>query len=666
MGTVGAKSERAVGSDGPRFALRFEDGRGLLSLAQPMRFAHGVLEALELSLGALRFPLDLSAGPRRFRTRRTAVRAARVRLDLGAVLSERVEEPYRLVPLAPRGEASSWALTDPFGTVAFDLVARMEGADLWLAIVEARSANEGPVAPAVRVLAAARAIGLELDETRGALRLPRVLSGVLLDAFVPCGWRVPDDRGVRLTVERAGPQKVVIRSVEPGEAEGALSGPLDPWEQARRLGPVMAAFARGDAEGAHRAWEALRERLGPLPDGLARAARGLYLALPDAEGAASGPQALTLQLRRGLRARDPAQIVLAASHLADVEPCDAVAVEALCAAADAVRTMEPADCVALLEKAVARRPRDARLTLRLVEALAQLGTGSALRAALELALAAREPGPDRGAFARDAAVVCALAQRDEDAAWLWHAAVEGLPHDARVLEGLARAEARAGRPVEALTLFDRAADAYLRDEADGESATAALEAAARVAEGAERLDVAEERWTRVAERAPTPARAAALARVRRQLGARSVGRAEDALLGLLESAEPASVGDDVVHALRDAAASASARGERVRASAFESAAERLRPSAPAHEAIGAALPDEADEVAEPELLVRAQSALAARDTAALRAALAAAERAGDHELALRIVDLALAAVGDGPARAALEAARARLTAHRPG
>ncbi|HEY8432789.1 MAG TPA: hypothetical protein VIL20_30670, partial [Sandaracinaceae bacterium] len=60
------------------------------------------------------------------------------------------------------------------------------------------------------------------------------------------------------------------------------------------------------------------------------------------------------------------------------------------------------------------------------------------------------------------------------------------------------------------------------------------------------------------------------------------------------------------------------------------------------------------------LIEKARAAASARDTAALRAALRAAERAGELEAARAIVDLALGAVGEGPARRALLAARERL------
>ena len=61
----------------------------------------------------------------------------------------------------------------------------------------------------------------------------------------------------------------------------------------------------------------------------------------------------------------------------------------------------------------------------------------------------------------------------------------------------------------------------------------------------------------------------------------------------------------------------------------------------------------------PAALALAEVGASKRDTAMLRAALTAAERAGDLDAARRIVALALDVVGDGPARAALEAMRDR-------
>ena len=59
-------------------------------------------------------------------------------------------------------------------------------------------------------------------------------------------------------------------------------------------------------------------------------------------------------------------------------------------------------------------------------------------------------------------------------------------------------------------------------------------------------------------------------------------------------------------------------------------------------------------------LALARAGAVRRDTAMLRAALTAAEKAGARGVARQIVDLALDVVGHGPARAALEAVRKRL------
>src|SRR5215468_2935318 len=62
------------------FTLRFLDGRGLLGLRSPVRVALASLERLELEVPNLRFPFDLSGGPRRFQNRRCRFREARITL----------------------------------------------------------------------------------------------------------------------------------------------------------------------------------------------------------------------------------------------------------------------------------------------------------------------------------------------------------------------------------------------------------------------------------------------------------------------------------------------------------------------------------------------------------------------------------------------------------
>ncbi len=504
-------------------------------------------------------------------------------------MEERVEEPYRLTPLAASDDGAAFALHDPFGTVAFDLHAAAEGPDVWLAIASARSAAEGPAPPAVRVLAAARTLGLSVDASRGALSLRRALSAALSEALVPRGWRVPDDRGVRIALTMRGPRTVELSTLATDAREPA-NDPA-PWEVARRLAPVVIALGRGETEEARRVWEATRERLGQVPAALAREAASLGL-FPPTEG--EDPLALTLALRRAAREGHVRDAALHARALADIEPCDGIAVEALCAAADLALDDAPALGAELLERAVARRPRDARIALRLLEALCRQPDGARLRTAVDAALAAREPGPERAELARDAASICELAERREEAARLFRVASEGLPHDGRVLFGVAAAEERAGRPEDALRLFDRAADAFAA-EADDEGLGRALRRSARMAEKLGRAEVVEERLARAAEHAPhDPEVWAALAEIRHASGAASAAlRAEGRLLESLETAGVVST--RVAQALAGAASRALDRRELERARAFTGYLARAHRDHPALADLTAAL-----EAASPE------------------------------------------------------------------
>lgn len=736
--------------DGPRFALRFEDGAGRLVLARPFRFALGEIDELELDLGSLRFPLDLSAGPARFRTRRTRVRSVKLRVDLHSLLSRFVEEPFALVPLAPTEGGLAFALRDAFGTIALTAHSRFEGARLRIVPSSARSVHEGPAAPLVRAFVAARSLGFELEEDRGALIARRALSTLLMEALTPHGWRVPDDRTVRLAVEVLGGRRVALRSLDDGESERAEDDAI--WERARVLAPVVAQLAMGDRNAARARWDAIRER---------HDVSSTELGFGTLDG--DGLVGRCARLRTALRREDVAQAARCAEELAEVEPCDAVAIEGLCAAADLAMHAQPALAVALLRHAIARRSSEASVALRLISAVTRLGDERELARVIEATLATREPGPERAEIAAEAATLCHLAGAQDAADGLFRLASVHRPNDARVLCGLAVARERAGDPASAIDLFDRAASEHAR-ERDAEAEARALVCAARAARASGDAAAEEVRLSRAAELLDDAATFAALVRVRRALGLDDAAlRAEDALLAAVE--REAHLGDDVVAALERGARESLHAGRLERAKAWLAALQRarglhpalpdlaaaiderdlaLRASDPARlfeldagrvadalaraerpvellraalaectdldaalralglvldgdlgGAIADAVAPRAHEVKQGEALLGlvvhattdqgkasladiayarlkehgdpASVALALarvgavrRDTAMLRAALAAAERAGAKRVARQIVELALEVVGGGPARAALEAVRRRL------
>ncbi len=748
--SVGKARSLSGSVGGPRFALRFEDGAGRLVLAKPLRFAFGVVDELELDLGPLRFPLDLSAGAGRFRTRRTRVRAARLRVDVASLLERWVEEPLALWPLALLDEGMSFAMRDAFGTIAFDAAARFEGPKLRIAPARARAVQEGPAPALVRAIVAARSLGFDLEEDRGALVIERPLSLLLTHALVPHGWRVPDDRSLRLELEALGSRRVELRTLAAGQAERR---PGRAWERARTLAPVVNHLAAGEREAAARAFASLVERQPDLD--------GSELGFGAPRG--DGPPARCAVLCGALRAGDVEAAARAADALEAAEPCDAVAVEGLCAAADLAMSTRPTLAASLLARACARQPSEARHGLRLIEAATRLSDPAELSRVVESGLAAREPGPDRGGFAREAAALCELAGRSEAADRLWCLAAESLPSDARVLEGSARALERAHDARGALDAYDRAASVFASD-GDRSAEASALRRGAAVATGLGDHAAAESRLTRAAQLEGDARTWAALCASRWALGRHDAAtRAEDRLLESVQ--REAHPEDAVVCALEAGARRALGREQLARAKAWCAALVRARPGhlggaelaaaieereraahaedprhlleldpGPCLDALGraddpAALLTEAlracedlgaalrtlrlvpagplgsvivdavaarvSEVSDGRalllvaeravdgdklgLLLEAalarlreadQPALAAgalarlgvlrRDMTMLRAALTTAEREGAVDVARDIVSMALGVVGQGPARAALEAVLARL------
>jgi len=546
-------------TDGPRFALRFEDGAGRLVLARPLKFALGEVDALELELGPLRFPLDLSAGPGRFRTRRTRVRSARVRIDLPAMLARFVEEPFGLEPIVPIDGGMAFALRDAFGTIALDVHARFEGSRLWVLPARARAVHEGPAPALVRAVVAARALGMTLDDARGALVADRVLSHVLMEALVPHGWRMPDDRGVHLDVEVLGARRVALHTVDADAERAPRRGP---WERARMLAPVVTQLALGDEERAAQEWASVRERH-PQVDGAP---------LGFGDPREDGPPRRCLELRDALRRGDLDEAARCADRLEAVEPSDAVAVDGLVAAADLAMASRPTLASRLLERACARRPSDPRNALRLIEASARLGDAAELARVVEAGLTMREPGPDRGAFARDAAAVCELAGAMPASERLWQLAEESLPDDPRVLEGLARRRRRAKDLAGAQDGYDRAASAWA-DEGDREAEAKALREAATLATERDDHAAAEVRLTRAARLRDEPSTWAALARARHALGrTKTALRAEDRLFEAAQRTAAPSA--DVLEGLEQGARGALSRGQIERAKTWRAALTR--------------------------------------------------------------------------------------------
>lgn len=547
---------------GPRFSLRFEGRRGHLRLVRPLTFAFGRVSELRLDLGPLEFPLDVQGGAGHFGTRRTRLEDLDATIDLARLLEEMTPEPYRVRPLAGAEDGvADWAVRDAAGTVAVTAAFGVLGEDLLVAVSGARSGTDGPVPPIRRAVAAGLALGLDLDLDLGVLRLGRALRWLLAEALLPHGWRVPDVGRVAVAATADGPSLRLRGRV------GESGRPLDPrFEGARRRAPLLGVLAyRGLPAVAPLAREWLE---GEGAAGADRAELATW-DVPELGAPARDPAGRAARLRRALRARDADGARQAAEDLGTHEVCDAVAVEGLLAASEAQR--DPAAARELSALAAARRPSDPRLALRLLEAsLASPGgpSSSLVRAMVD----AREPGPERAAFAREAAHLAELAGDDDLAVGLWRRAVDEGPHDGPALLGLGRALARRGAEAEAQRVLDRAAAALDEHPERAEALLLAAEQALRRGHTRDALA----RLEAAVDLRPEEARAwARLAAVQRDLGAAPAARrAEDRLLALTEALPGRAVAIARV-ALRAAAEAARATGDEARARAFEDASARL-------------------------------------------------------------------------------------------
>ena len=587
---------RTSPTTGPRFDVRFEPEGGLLALARPLRVGPATVEALTLSLGRVRFPLALGGGAQRFRTRRTAARSARVRIDLralGAVCAA-AGVWLRVVGVTPRGELRA-VLRDGAGFVAFELALVADGVDLGALLRASRAAVDGPAPAAARVLAALRPLGVVLDAASGLLRLPCPLRLVLREALAEHGWRVPDARALRLAMPVVDERELLLASASPAP-RGAVSSTSDLREltlreAARALAPTLAALESGEdpgdagrrarqAAGAGRGGDELAAALA-VDAGEASAEAQLAALTVDADDLAGQALTASLALRLALRAGDVDAAASAARRLDAVEAAGELAADALREAARACDDARVGVRAELLGSALDRAPHDALLAEQAVRALLAAGDWPAVeRAGRRVVAELSDPAARVAVLAAAARAVTDDAVASRLAA-LWDDALLLAPADVALLGVAARARLGAGDVAAGLLLLDRAADAAAT-AGNVDAAASFLARAATLAVDAGRHAAALERLTRALALDPSaPSVLADVAAAGERAGA--LESALDAYRRLL-SLGP---GRAQLAALVAAARHHLARHEAREARAFYDAARRLDPAHPALPSLGA-------------------------------------------------------------------------------
>jgi len=615
---------------GPRFDVRFEPEGGLLELAKPLRIAAVEIESLSLALGRVRFPLAVGGGAVRFRTRRTTARRARIRIDLRALAALCAERGVQLrFAGATRDGALRCVLVDAAGVLAFEATPLPDGADVAFALRAARAATDGPAPALARVLAALRPLGVTLDGESGLLRLRRPLRLVLREALASHGWRVPDERGVRLASPRLDDRSLTLATSSDGasetlsgapapsasedrqpaaqhdarelahaESDGSAARDLALREDARLLAPVMVALEASDTDAARARIErlvargdasavrpALRELSAALSVDVGDPRAGFEVAsLRVAEDdVVAASLAASLSLRLALRAGDADAAASAARRVDACESAGELAAAAMQAAARAFDATRIGVRSELLTRAAARSPSDARLAAESVAASVAAGDlqaaeRTARRALTEIAEPAARVSVVRAAAAELASDAAALAL-----APLWDEGLALAADDPLLLVAASRAQLASGDTLGALTLIDRAASASL---ALGEPrlAAAQLAHAAMLATALGRDDGAAERLANAAALDPEDgAILAALAATQERIGA--MDDAASAYARLLALGPGRMQIDAPVAATRLHLARAEPRDAR----AFFEAARRVAPAHPALPELSAAV-----------------------------------------------------------------------------
>jgi cellulose synthase operon protein C len=449
--------------------LRLTVTRGALGmeLYEPIEIGPLSVERLSLTFAGLRFPVDLSGGVPRFRSRRGELQELVLKLRLGELArfaSKRVGEPFGPLVKPPQ----LWSIPDGIGVglvaaeraVAFDLLwAPDDGAARF---VVARARGVGLESPALSVaLRVCDALCEGFGRRSGRVVRVQDVGGRIGRALLPAvGARAPASSAVRfgelfqeldelvVALDATFPPPIMSDAAARALELARLTSSADDALAESRVDDARAALLEA-LEQAPRHPEIVRVlcELDATVPGRAEAALGLMVETLPAR--AAGAVGASLLLASGDRPGALAALERAALE----EPFAPLAALLLWRAAS---VCDDSQLLYYLERAVAAAPtlsrvREARLTAR----VARGDVRGALSDAEHLEAMAT------GAAARHA--VCSAAASSllaagyvKEAGRAFERALRYMPDDARATAGLGRALLAAGLAPRAMALFERA------------------------------------------------------------------------------------------------------------------------------------------------------------------------------------------------------------------
>ncbi|HEX2870749.1 MAG TPA: tetratricopeptide repeat protein [Polyangiaceae bacterium] len=479
-----ASAKALVGPpEDPRVPLRLTVTRGALGmeLYEPIEIGPLSVERLSLTFAGLRFPVDLSGGVPRFRSRRGELQEVVLRLrlaDLARFAGKRAGEPFGplVKPLAVWGIPGGVGvgLVGEKSALAFELLWAADGGAARFVVSHARGI--GLAAPALTVaLGVCDAVIEGFGQRRGRVVTISDVGGRIGRALLPAvGARAPTAAAVSfgdMFLELDELLVALDATFPPAAASDAATRALELSRLTREADDALAESRLDEArekllealEQAPRQPEIVRTvcELDAAVPGRSEAALGLLVeTLPAAAAGAVGAELL---LASGDRAGALAALERGATE-ETFAPLAALLLERA-ATVDA-----GAQVLHYLDRAVAAAPTLAHVhQARLDARLARGDVHGALADAEHLEAMAS------GAAARHA--VCAKAAASlldagfvKEAGRAFERALRYMPDDARATSGLGRALLAAGLTTRAISLFERAITlSERRGQVDGQA-----------------------------------------------------------------------------------------------------------------------------------------------------------------------------------------------------
>lgn len=467
----------------PRVPLRLTVTRGALGmeLYEPIELSPLSVERLSLTFPGLRFPVDLSGGVPRFRSRRGALQELVLRLrlsDFARFAAERAGEPFGVLvkPLAAWNIAGGIAigLVTERSALAFDLLWAADDGDACFVVDRARGV--ALAAPALAVaLRLCDAVGAGFAERRGRVLRVTDVGGRIGRVLLPAvGARAPATSAVRFGELIAELDEITLAldaTFPPPARSDSATRALELSRLTRDADDALADSRLDEArqallealEQAPRHPEIVRTlcELDSAVPGRAEAALGLLIEASPAEAAGSVGASL-------LAASGDLSGALAALERAASEetfaPLSALLFQR------AAQLGDPARALYYLDRAVAAAPTLASSYRARLDVRVRRGdVGGALSDAEHLEAMATGAAARHAACLYGAAALLASGYVKQ-AGRAFERALRYMPDDARATTGLARALLASGLPSRAIGLFERAVTlSEKRGEPDGEA-----------------------------------------------------------------------------------------------------------------------------------------------------------------------------------------------------